>query len=51
MLKLVHSKNILQEYVENLEINKRISSKKYDAEHCLFPALTEQDVRNITFGK
>ena len=51
MLKLLRSKSILQEYVEKLEINKRISWKKYNTEHCLFPTLTEQDVRNITFGK
>ena len=51
MLKLLHSENALQQYLEDLEHNKRISWKKYDAQHCLFPTLTEQDVRNITFGK
>ena len=51
MLKLLHSENTFQQYVEDLEHNKHISWKKYDAQHCLFPTLSEQDVRNITFGK
>lgn len=51
MLKLLHSENELQRYLQNLEENKLIKWKKYDAQHCPFPYLTEEDVRNITFGE
>ncbi len=51
MLKLLRSENVLQHYVQDLEQKKLINWKKYDAQHCLFPTLTEHDVRNITFGR
>ena len=51
MLKLLYSENTFQQYVEDLKHNKHINWKNYDAQHCLFPILSEQDVRNITFGK
>lgn len=51
MLKLLHSENELQKYLQNLEENKLIHWKKYDARHCFFPELTEDDVHNITFGR
>ena len=51
MLELLHFENTLQQYVEDLEQKKPVNRKKYDAQHCLFPKLTEHDVRSITFGR
>ena len=48
ILKLLHSENTLQQYVDDLEQKKLISWKKYDVQNCLFPELVEHDIRNIT---
>ena len=51
MLKLLNSENQLQKYLKGLEEKNCINWKKYDAQHCPFPILTEDELRNITFGK
>lgn len=51
MLSFLRSDNELSEYIRQLEDDKLIRWKNYDAKHCLFPPLTADDVRNITFGK
>ncbi len=46
-----HKKNMLQERLNQLNNRKKLVWKKYDAQMCIFPSLTEDDVRNIAFGQ
>jgi hypothetical protein len=45
-----NKKNILEERLNQLNRKNKLVWKKYDAQFCIFPSLTEDDVRNISFG-
>ena len=52
MKMLLDEGNHLQTRLERLaQSNKKPQWKKYDAQMVVFPTLSEQDVRNICFGK
>lgn len=51
MLSQLNHKNKLQERLEQLNGERRLTWKKYDATMCLFPSMTENDVRDISLGK
>jgi hypothetical protein len=42
--------NVLQKQLEQLNQKTTLRWSKYDAAMCLFPSLTEDDIRNLTFG-
>jgi hypothetical protein len=46
-----HRQNQLQERLEKLDKERKLVWKKYDAQMCIFPSLTEDEVRNICFGE
>lgn len=52
MLKLLDQGNQLQKRLELMASNKKKPQwKKYDAAMVIFPELSEEDVRNMCFGK
>ncbi len=42
--------NTLQKHLQQLNKETTLHWSKYNAEMCLFPSLTEDDMRNLTFG-
>ena len=42
--------NILEKHLQELNKKKPLRWSKFNAAVCLFPSLTENDLRNLTFG-
>jgi len=45
-----HKKNSLLDRLNRLNNQSHLVWKKYDSQFCMFPSLTEDQVRNIAFG-
>jgi hypothetical protein len=43
--------NALQKRLEQYDNESKLRWSKYDAATCFFPSLTENDMRELTFGK
>lgn len=50
MLEQLKKDNILEKRLSELEKQKLLKWNKYDGIFCLFPSLTPNDIKNITFG-
>jgi hypothetical protein len=50
MLEQLKKDNILEKHLSELDKQKLLKWNKYDGIFCLFPSLTPNDIKNITFG-
>ena len=50
MRERLDKKNALQHQLDQLNNKNKSAWKKCSGEMCIFPSMTEDDVRNITFG-
>ncbi|CAF3548310.1 unnamed protein product [Rotaria socialis] len=50
MREMWKAENALEQHLRELDQGETLRWSKYNAAMCLFPSLTEDDVRNLTFG-
>ena len=50
MRRMWKTENTLQKYLQQINLETTLRWTRYNAAMCLFPSLTEDDVRNLTFG-